>query len=274
MASAPAAQAHALVASSTPAAGSVLAVPPSEVRVTFTEAADPALSYLMVLDSSGRPHQRGKAATQDRATTLRVAVGRLVPGAYSVAWATVSAVDGHLSSGSFTFAVGTAAAGVPAPAAIVTRSPRPSDGALVARWLLYSGAMTLLGVAVFRLVAIDATSRRLRILALGAVVVTAAGVLAITATAAASAGVALPQVLASSLGHQLVLRGVPAAAALVAVAIFLVAPGERRWSAAVLAVAAAGVMAGDVATSHAAGPEPWRWLNVGAQWVHFAAAGV
>jgi hypothetical protein len=29
-----------------------------------------------------------------------------------------------------------------------------------------------------------------------------------------------------------------------------------------------------VATSHAAGPEPWRWLNVGAQWVHFAAAGV
>ena len=272
--SAPAVHAHALVASSTPAAGSVLPVSPTEVRVTFTETPDPTLSWLMVLDGSGRPHQRGKATAQGRPATLRVAVGRLAPGAYSVAWATVSAVDGHLSSGTFTFAVGTAAAGATAPAATVTRSPSPSGSALAARWLLYSGAMTMLGAAVFRLVAMDATSRRLRVLAVGAAVVLAAGVVAITAAAAASSGVGLSQVLSSSLGHQLVLRGVPAAAAVGAVVLLLAAPGERRWPAAVLAFVAAAVMAGDVTTSHAAGPEPWRWLNLGAQWVHFAAAGV
>ncbi len=67
----------------------------------------------------------------------------------------MSAVDGHLASGSFAFGVGMAAPaasqGAAGPTA-GTESPNgPSAGAIVTRWLLFLGLLGLLGAAAFGL---------------------------------------------------------------------------------------------------------------------------
>src|SRR5439155_19576474 len=53
--------AHALLAESTPADGATVADPPIEVLLTFTEAPDPVLAVVHVLDASGQRVESGKA---------------------------------------------------------------------------------------------------------------------------------------------------------------------------------------------------------------------
>ena len=74
----------------------------------------------------------------------------LPDGVYTVAWRTVSAVDGHLATGSFAFGIGVAppANGSGSGSSGAT-SAGPSAGAIFARWLLYLGLVGLLGLAVF-----------------------------------------------------------------------------------------------------------------------------
>ena len=55
------AMAHALLASSQPAAGSNLSSAPTEVVLTFTEAPDPKLSSVQVLSSTGTSVTTGPA---------------------------------------------------------------------------------------------------------------------------------------------------------------------------------------------------------------------
>src|SRR5207244_11264442 len=55
------AQAHALVAGSVPANGSVVATSPRQLLVTFTEQPDVGLSSIQVLNSSGQPVTTAKA---------------------------------------------------------------------------------------------------------------------------------------------------------------------------------------------------------------------
>src|SRR5947209_9793591 len=91
--------AHALRISSAPDNGAVLKVPPTEVTVTFSEVPDPAVSSLRVLGSSGTAHQLGNAtAVPGQPATLRVGVGHLNDGVYTVTWQTLSDVDGHVAS--------------------------------------------------------------------------------------------------------------------------------------------------------------------------------
>src|SRR4029077_6902539 len=101
------AMAHALLASSQPAAGTNLSSAPTEVVLTFTEAPDPKLSSVQVLASTGTSVTTGPAASvAGSPTKLRVGLKALKPGVYTVAWTTVSSVDGHLARGSFAFGVG------------------------------------------------------------------------------------------------------------------------------------------------------------------------
>jgi copper transport protein len=267
--------AHALRISSVPDNGAILKAPPSEVTVTFSEVPDPSLSSLRVLDSSGTAHQQGKAsAVPGQPATLHVAMGHLGDGVYTVAWQTLSHVDGHIASGSFTFGVGVSPAGAAAPTAAVTKSPQPSDAAIAARWLMYVGLMVLFGGSVFRLVAVTRTSGRLKALAVAGWVLAAAGILGITQAARSAAHLPLAHLLSSSLGHQLLLRGVPTGVAALAVGALVIAAAQRSWPAALVALAAAAAMWGDVATSHAAAAHSWRWFQEGSQWVHFASAGL
>ncbi|MBV8559831.1 MAG: copper resistance protein CopC/CopD [Acidimicrobiia bacterium] len=269
------ASAHALRISSVPDNGAVLKVPPTEVTVTFGEVPDPALSSLRVLDSSGAAHQQGRtSAVPGQPATLRVAVGHLDTGVYTVTWTTVSHVDGHLASGSFAFGVGVSPGNAGAATAAVVKSPPPSNGAVAARWLMYVGLMALFGLGVFRLIAVEQTPRRLKVLAAAAWIVGATGIAGITQWARTAAHLPLGHLLSSSLGHQLVLRGAPMAAAGLAVVIFVAVSGRRRWPAVLVAATAALVMWGDVATAHAAAAHSWRWFDEASQFVHFASAGL
>src|SRR5207244_12420127 len=85
-------------------------------------------------------------------TVLRVPVPTALPkGVYTVSWKTISAVDGHLATGSFSFGVGQAPTGAAQSSAAV-KSPGPSEVAVVARWVYLSGLIGLLGLAFNELV--------------------------------------------------------------------------------------------------------------------------
>ncbi|MBV8980583.1 MAG: copper resistance protein CopC/CopD [Acidimicrobiia bacterium] len=254
--------------------GAVLKSSPADVSVTFSEVPDPALSSIRVLDSSGSAHQQGKAAAiAGQPATLHVAVGHLDNGVYTVTWQTLSHVDGHIASGSFAFGVGVSPVGAATKAA-VTKSPQPSDAAVAARWAMYAGLMALFGLGVYRIIALRRSPTSLRALAVVGWLVGALGILGITDVARRSAHVPVGDLLSSSLGHQLALRGIPMACAAVAVGIFVASGRQRRWPAVLVVLASGAAMWGDVATSHAAAAHSWRWFYEGTQVVHFAAAGV
>ena len=143
--------AHALLRESDPAAGSSLDQAPRQVVLTFTERPEPGLSSIQVLDTGGRPVQRGDAApVQGNPLRFAVGLGDLADGTYTVSWRVVSKDDGHVTAGSFAFGVG-----VPAPtatpqaqAASQGDSPSPSAPATAARLALYTGLAILVGAAV------------------------------------------------------------------------------------------------------------------------------
>lgn len=97
--------AHAYPDHSLPAAGSVVAPSPDEVRIWFAEKLEPAFSSMEVRDSSGARADTGDARVDATdATLLRASVKKLPPGIYTVSWHVVS-VDTHPTEGSFTFTV-------------------------------------------------------------------------------------------------------------------------------------------------------------------------
>ncbi|HEY6377935.1 MAG TPA: copper resistance CopC family protein, partial [Candidatus Dormibacteraeota bacterium] len=140
------AQAHALRVASSPAADAVLQAAPAQVSITFGEQPDPHISSIQVLDTAGHDHTSGPAqAASGDPRTLVVPVGSLADGVYTVAWRTLSAVDGHRAAGSFAFGVGVSAAQVTAVGgggaggSATDTSPPPSALAVAGRWLLYAG---------------------------------------------------------------------------------------------------------------------------------------
>src|SRR5450432_602011 len=144
---------HALPQSSTPSPGSTLTTPPGQVSIVFGERPDPNLSTIKVLDTTGAVVTAGPTApVASNPLELAVPLKENLPnGVYTVAWRTVSAVDGHLASGSFAFGIGVAppAPGTASAAAAVTTSAGPTVGAIIGRWLLYLGLVGLLVLAVF-----------------------------------------------------------------------------------------------------------------------------
>ena len=265
------ATAHALRVASTPDAGADVTTTPTVVTVTFGEQPDPRLSTLRVLDSSGHNDAKGKTmAVAGHPLTLEVAVTLPGKGVYTVAWTTVSKVDGHLASGTFAFGVGASPAG--AASSRVT-SPGPSDTSTAARWMFYVGVMVLAGGAVTSLVCFRRAPAHFSAIALGAAVAALAGALLLALNPAAAAHVGLASLLSSTFGHQLERRVVPL---LVGAALLLVPALRRRPYAALVVIAIAGLasMWGDVLSSHAAASTHDRLLRMGDQWVHFASAGV
>jgi copper transport protein len=228
----PAAGAHAVLRGSDPAAGASVARAPAAVTLRFTEAPDPALSVVRVLDTAGRVVSRGAAGGAGDPLELRVPLAAPGPGTYTVTWRTVSKVDGHVSQGVFAFGVGPAfgpaaggrAAGnevVPAPVSSPTGAGAtgPSPLAVAARWGFYWGMALLVGAAATGLLVLG---RRLPARAtplLCAALVLAAGGLAASAVATArEAGVPVSRLLASATGHWIEARAGALLLAAVAVA--------------------------------------------------------
>lgn len=104
---APAASAHAELESTEPAADSVVAASPAQVRLTFSESVDVAAGGVQVFDSAGRRVDAGKEASHppgDRSAVV-LDLPTLADGTYVVTWRVV-ADDSHPVHGAFTFTVG------------------------------------------------------------------------------------------------------------------------------------------------------------------------
>src|SRR5215813_12324891 len=115
------ADAHALLERSFPAAGASLPRAPHELVLDFTEAPEPTLSTVLLLDSSGRtvPGVGQLTTVPGNAKELRAALPQLANGVYTVNWRTVSKVDGHVTGGSFAFGIGAEPPAGGSPAKVV-----------------------------------------------------------------------------------------------------------------------------------------------------------
>src|SRR5512144_2866637 len=100
------ASAHADLASSDPAENAVLLTAPSQVVLTFTEAADPTLSSIQIRGPGGTPVATGPVAAQGPETLSVSMPAGLPSGTYAVSWRSVSTDDGHVEAGTFSYSVG------------------------------------------------------------------------------------------------------------------------------------------------------------------------
>ena len=98
-----AARAHAFLDHAEPRVGSTTPAAPREVVLFFSQTLEPAFSSIEVSDAKGARVDQGKP--QVSATTMRVGLKSLPPGAYRVHWEVLSA-DTHKTEGNFTFHVG------------------------------------------------------------------------------------------------------------------------------------------------------------------------
>ena len=161
-----AAGAHGLLRSSSPAADSVLAAPPSEIRLTFTEAPELTFTRVRLMGPDGHVFTHPVRILPGNVAVARVE-GRLKPGEYRVEWQTAGD-DGHPVTGSFTFTVAappgdTSAAAVdsstdrmaspvvhtPGNALNAETDPFAGLGAVL-RWFTLVGAVATIGAVAFR----------------------------------------------------------------------------------------------------------------------------
>lgn len=141
--------AHADQVRSNPAPNSTLDAPPARVTVWFSEPVEPGFSTITVLYEDGSTADAGNnlVSPADQ-TQLSVSLKETRNGTYIVSWRALSAVDGHLTSGSYVFSVGEPierGVGSPARSGAITS---PVD--MLARALAFIGQATLVGVILFR----------------------------------------------------------------------------------------------------------------------------
>ncbi len=299
------AEAHANYVESDPPANAVLDAPPDAVSVRFSEPLEPKLSAVRVLDSRGeRVDLDDSLVSESDAALMRVGLEPLGDGVYTVAWKTVSTIDGHLTRGAFAFAVGEPISGDPT-AALEESGALQSGAEPIIRWILLGGVTLAAGGMAFRLfvsrptlagVARGDSQLEPKVLSCGFSQVYAAaavGAIAMHLAAAAQLVLYASQVYETStlsaLGSPVwdVLRdtewgrvwairgalglGVCAAAAL---ALFAASKRERIWHPALGLAAAAGVLLATSFTSHAAATAAIRNEALAIDFLHLLATSI
>jgi copper transport protein len=156
--SAPGESARALTRSE-PAAGVILPAPPSHIGIWFSEPLETTYTGARLLDASGT-EVAGVAvnvADDDDHELVMTPAAPLPDGAYTVAWQTLSAADGHTLQGYFGFRVGNAAA----PAAAIGEAPSaPGESArALTRGLALIGLAAMLAIAPTMLTVLGAAAR-------------------------------------------------------------------------------------------------------------------
>lgn len=143
------ARAHAVFARSNPAPNAILTQSPVQVEIYYTETLQPGLSLISVYDSNGQTVDLGDARIDaSDATRMTVSLRALADGVYTVSWKALSTVDGHLTTGSFPFAVGNVSSADLAAVPPTNNFSLPF-GTLIAKWLLLAALALLTSLAVF-----------------------------------------------------------------------------------------------------------------------------
>src|SRR3954470_10123135 len=257
---------HAGLIRSDPAPGAALGASPTAVRLTFTERPQASLSRVNVLDARGNAIRTTPVAS---GLTLAVPVPRLPRGLYTVDWRVVSAVDGHASFGKFVFGIGvTPPKG--ANVAAATSKPATSKLELLARWILLSGLVLLVGSAVAGVAGFGGSRGTDLLLATGGLLVAVIGLLLLAEAQRRAAHSSLSSLLDTPVGGALIGR----AGALAAAGVALLLARRRRIALAAAAIAGAVAIVVHVAAGHAAAGDWPTALTVTAQSTHFVAAGV
>jgi copper transport protein len=272
------ASAHALLERSFPAAGASLPRAPHTMLLYFTEAPEPSLSTVSLLNSSGQAVSGVSKPTPAPGNTkeLRVALPRLADGVYTVSWRTVSKVDGHVTGGSFAFGIGVQPSSGAAQAAeggSPSAGSAPSPAAVAGLWLLYWGLALLAaagaaGVLVFG----RRLPERAPLVIAAGWLCAATGILIMILAEEAAAGVPLLELFGTATGRSLLAQA--AAVAVCGVAALFAARRPEGPRLAVLGVAAAGALFVHAQAGHAETTSSVRLLNVADQWLHMLAAGV
>jgi copper transport protein len=265
---------HALLHSSEPSAGSTLGTAPKFVLLTFGEKPDPRLTSVKVLDSAGQDHVTGDpTADGDPPDSVRVQLGQLSDGVYTVSWRTVSSVDGHTSAGSFVFGVRVAPpTGAPGLDGGGGTSQSGTPPNIIARWILYLGFVALIGAAFAAVAVTRRPAPDLLTMAAAGWLLAAAGTLGVIAVQWIETGAPLEELPGTSVGLSALARVIWLAlmgAALAGLATVARLRNRLGWW--VVGIAGAIGIGVDVATGHAAaGASPL--LQVATQWLHGLAA--
>jgi len=155
-------RAHALLVRSLPEANAELAQPPTTIELWFSEPLEAGFSRARLLNSRGEEVPTGAASLDPSdATHMSLPLGQLGPGVYTVAWQTLSAVDGHEWYGSFPFTVlnpdGSRPGGEAAAVGGGQRGELPSAGEVASRWLALLGGALFFGTSLFQTIVVPAS---------------------------------------------------------------------------------------------------------------------
>jgi copper transport protein len=266
--------AHALLVASDPKAGATVETAPGQVTLTFGEAPDPKLSTIRVLDTGGHDQSGGPVETvPGQPDQLRVQLRPLPDGVYTVAWRTVSTVDGHVAAGSFAFGVG-----VPPPtsgpaAGTAPTSQSASPAATIVRWLLYVGLIGMVGAAFLGVAVHPDPPRSIRRMAGVGWVAATAGSIGVVGVQWADIGIDFGSVLGSSIGLAAAERLAAIVLTGIAVALLVTRRANGRGPYAGVLLAATVAIFVDVLNGHAANG-PWWVLQVAVELTHVVAVGI
>lgn len=260
-----AASAHAELGSSSPQAGAHLGTTPGVVVLEFTQTLNAQLSSAAVVDPSGHSW-KGEV---DSGEEIRVPMATNIPGVYTVNWASVSQVDGHRITGTFTFDVGVVGP-PPQDAENQVPGPQTSDIAIgIVKWVEALALLFLTGqVLMSRLARRDPPLAWVLPGFRASSIALSAGLVVVWAQATVgSGGHSVSDYLAffgaGWSGAVLIARLGLEALTLIAVV--------RGWRLLPAFLAATLVLL--AAAGHAAGVQP-AWLGVGLDAIHLIAAGI
>ena len=146
------ASAHANLADADPAPNSILESAPSKVTIWFTEPLVSSLSSIEVLDSQGsRVDNDDSTVNPSDPTVMYVTLRDDLPnGTYTVAWRSLSTVDGHTIRGTFFYSVGQPLSVGSSDLASETALLSPAEPFM--RWVVLLGGLSVLGVLMLWLV--------------------------------------------------------------------------------------------------------------------------
>ena len=138
--------AHALLVKSEPEDGVVLKQAPAQVVTWFSQELDTNFSVLQVFDAEDRQVDTGDGGVDlydpDHASMLVTLAEPLPNGTYKARWTVVSAEDGDLTEGEFTFRVGEASVAIEQGAGVQPLSVSGSGGWPLA-WIAAAGLVVL-----------------------------------------------------------------------------------------------------------------------------------
>jgi copper transport protein len=263
------ATAHAALEETDPVNGALLDAPPEEIRLAFTEPPDLSLTTIGVVDRSGALVPTGPVeVVRGARREIRVGLEVVPDGVYTVTWRTVSTLDGHVTSGAFSFGVGVSPGEVAAtPRGTEAETPAPTALAVAGRWGLYVGISVLFGGALAGLIVFGPGTIARPWLLASACALAALGVVVMTLEERGAVGVPLGTLLRSDAGSAFVRLAI--AIGLVTLAAIAAALRPGRITLLLLAATAGAAMFVRAEGGHA-GPSA---VEVMLQGTHLAAVG-